>query len=70
MGGVRVGLCSCGGGGGGDEWGFKKNVDFLGGVQFALSYWEGGGGGVKMKFQEQGGDFVWVFYGGRILMHF
>ena len=24
-----------------------------------------GGGGVKMKFQEQGGDFVWVFYGGR-----
>ncbi len=34
MGGVRVGLCSCGGGGGGDEWGFK-NVDFfMGGVQF------------------------------------
>ena len=64
MGGVRVGLCSCGGGGGGDEWGFK-NVDFfMGGVQFALCYWEGGGG-VKIKFQEQGGDFVWVFCGGR-----
>ena len=29
----------------------------MGGVQFALCYWEGGGG-VKMKFQEQGGDFV------------
>ncbi len=60
MGGVRVGLFSCGGGGGGGEWGIKNMLIFLW-VESNLACVIGRGGGVKMKFQEQGGDFVWVF---------